>query len=195
MSDSPALRNRRALNKQRSPLPPHRPLPSRQHRPTRTRPNPPNPPPPETSQTGVDPIFQGAADFDLGYSSTERSTATPRSSFTGQPSTSEMCLLGSDDVRVPGVKREHSVVVVPSVFSANDFGYPNLSHRNSLEGQAWRRGVGGVLKTPGPPARWGSATTAGTTPRCWARVCRPLPGDSRAVVRRRPAERPLSTSS
>jgi dihydrofolate reductase len=31
-----------------------------------------------TGRTGIDPIFQGAADFDLELSSSGRSTATPR---------------------------------------------------------------------------------------------------------------------
>ena len=39
-----------------------------------------------TGQTGLDPIFQGAADFDLSWSSTGRSTVTSKSSSTDLPS-------------------------------------------------------------------------------------------------------------
>ena len=38
-----------------------------------------------TGQTGLDPIFQGGADFDLELIETRRSTATPKSSSTGPP--------------------------------------------------------------------------------------------------------------
>ena len=39
-----------------------------------------------TGQTGDDPIFRGAADFDLSWSSTGRSTVTSKSSSTDPPS-------------------------------------------------------------------------------------------------------------
>ena len=48
-----------------------------------------------TGQTGLEPIFQGAADFDLELSSTGRSTATSRSSSTGPPCTDERTRAGA----------------------------------------------------------------------------------------------------
>ena len=42
-----------------------------------------------TGQTGLDPIFQDAADFDLDLIESGRSTATSKSSSTGPPCMSE----------------------------------------------------------------------------------------------------------
>ena len=44
-----------------------------------------------TGRTGSDPVFRGAADFDLELLETGRSTGTSRSWSTGPPGTPEKC--------------------------------------------------------------------------------------------------------
>jgi hypothetical protein len=49
-----------------------------------------------TGQPGDDPIFLGAADFDLELIDSGRSTGTSRSSFTGRPCMRECHTWGAD---------------------------------------------------------------------------------------------------
>ena len=71
-----------------------------------------------SGQTGTDPIFQGAADFDLELIESRTSTSTSKSSPIGPPSTARPCAVGERASRrapaVRGQTCDRSFVVVGS---------------------------------------------------------------------------------